>query len=82
MLIIMQIVKYWIAPQVNMQTFSGIIYQGSLAGIAGIAVYCSICLVLKCEEMIIFLQAFSRRIHLKKPVQVTEIVEDIDEQNY
>jgi len=82
MLIVMQTVKYWVAPQIDMQTFSGIIYQSSLAGIAGIAVYCCICLVLKCEEMITFLQALGRRIHLKKPVQVTEIVEDIDEQNY
>ncbi|TRZ77749.1 murein biosynthesis integral membrane protein MurJ [bacterium] len=82
MLIVIQTVKYWVAPQIDMQTFYGIAYQSSLAGMAGIAVYCSVCLALKCEEMITFLQALGRRIHLKKPVQVTEIIEDIDEQNY
>ncbi len=82
MLIVIQSVKYWVAPQIDMQTFTGIFYQSSLAGIAGIVVYCSVCLALKCEEMITFLQALGRRIHLKKPLQVTEIIEDIDEQNY
>jgi len=82
MLIVIQTVKYWAAPQIDMQTLTGIVYQSSLAGIAGIAVYCCVCLALKCEEMITFLQALGRRIHLKKPLQVTEIIEDIDEQNY
>ena len=79
MAITIQSIKYIIAPRINMQTFFGVIMQGALAGIAGIVVYCIICLVLKWEEMILFKEALIRRLRFGRSVQTQEIADDIDE---
>lgn len=79
MILSIQAAKYLIASKVNMQTFLGIALQGSIAGLIGIIIYCIICLILKCEEMKIFIDALWRRIRFRKPVQVREISDEIDE---
>ncbi|MFH1175332.1 MAG: murein biosynthesis integral membrane protein MurJ [bacterium] len=75
----MQKTKYFMANKVNMQTFKGVITQGTAAGIAGITVYCAVCLALRCEEMVLFKDALVRRMKFRKPVQIQDISSDLDE---
>lgn len=79
MAFVMQKVKYFMAPRVDMHTFLGVAKQGMAAGIAGMAAYCAICLALKCEEMILFKNSIMKKLQFRKPIEVIEIEERIDE---
>lgn len=74
----MQGTKYFVASKVNMQTFFGIIAQGTAAGVIGIIVYLAACLALKCEEMVLFKDSLMRKFQFKKPIEVIEIEEEIN----
>jgi len=79
MIYVMQWTKYSLAPSVDMQTFFGVAFQGFVAVTAGISIYCIVCLALRCEEMILFKDALWRRLRLRRPVQIQEIAEELDE---
>jgi len=68
-----QFAKYPLAKLFNQEYFWGILAQGFIAGIAGLAVYSLICYLLQIPEFIHFLQSFKRRwLKLKG---VSEIIE-------
>jgi len=46
-----QITKHLVAPQVDMQTFVGVLTQFASASIIGVAIYLSLTLLCKCEEV-------------------------------
>ncbi|NQU77334.1 murein biosynthesis integral membrane protein MurJ [Candidatus Falkowbacteria bacterium] len=46
-----QITKHLVAPLVNMQTFVGVLIQFASASIIGVAIYISLTLLCKCEEV-------------------------------
>lgn len=79
MALAMQKAKYFTASKIGTDTFLRIALQGAIAGIVGITVYFSVCLLLKCEEMILFKDALLKKLQFRKSIAITEIVDDIDE---
>lgn len=53
-------------PFVDMTKFWGVLAQGAAAGLAGVAVYIIICLVLRSEELFSFWSSIKRRLPFRK----------------
>ena len=65
-LIVVQIIKDWIEPMVNLDRFWGVLTQGGVAGFAGLIVYLLFCWLFKSEEMEDFSRSLARRLPFKK----------------
>ncbi len=61
-----QLMKNFIGPRVNMDTFIGVFTQGAVAGLVGLAVYVGVAIVLRSEEAIGFAAAVKRRVGLEQ----------------
>lgn len=53
--------KYMLGQIVNMDTFLGVLCQGTISGIIGILIYLGTCFLLKVEEMRSFVQTFQKK---------------------
>ena len=60
--IVVQAMKYVIAPLVDMEKFWGILTQGLVAGLVGLAAFVLVCLFLRCDEMIVFIRAIKKKL--------------------
>ena len=65
-LMVVQLIKDWIEPMVDMNRFWGIITQGGIAGLAGLVVYLLFCWLFKSEEMMDFSRSLVNRLPFKK----------------
>lgn len=75
MAIVVQSVKYSIAPYLNMQTGLGIFTQGFVAGALGLAVFLLIALAMGSPEAITIRNAFVKKLFREKEARPMEIVE-------
>ncbi len=65
--------KYIIEPAVRMNTFLGILLQGLIAGLVGLAVYFTVGLILRSPEMLVFKEICQKHLFRKKlPVELDE----------
>jgi len=69
---VIQPMKYFLSDFVNMQTFLGIFFQGFGAGLAGIAIFATVSLLLKSEEMLAIWQTIKYKLFKVKPAVITE----------
>jgi len=56
-----QAMKYLVEPWLGTDTFVGIAGQGAIAGICGLAVFVGLSLLLRSQEMILFIESFRRK---------------------
>jgi putative peptidoglycan lipid II flippase len=75
MAVIVQLLKYPLADIFNLNYFWGIFGQGAVAGIVGLAVYLSICWLLKTPEIIHLKAALTKRFLKSQHVITTELIE-------
>jgi len=59
--LIIQLLKSWLVRFITLDTFFGVLSQGLIAGLTGLAVYCLIAYFLKSPEMLGFMSAMHRR---------------------
>jgi len=72
--VVAQYAKAFTAKFVNMQTFGGILTQGAIAAIFGLAVFVVVGYLLKTEELLNFIAGFKRR--MWKMVKIKEAISD------
>lgn len=78
MAVIVQLLKYPLSNFFNLNYFWGIFGQGAIAGITGLAVYLTVCWLLKLEEMIHLKSALTGRFLKPQNVITTELMETKD----
>ncbi|OGL68645.1 murein biosynthesis integral membrane protein MurJ [Candidatus Uhrbacteria bacterium RIFCSPLOWO2_01_FULL_47_24] len=75
MALVVQATKYWLAPQVNMQTGVGVLTQGFVSGTLGLTVFLITALAMGSDEARAIKNAFTKRLFRGKDVRPVEIVE-------
>ncbi len=75
MAVVVQLSKYPLAKIFNQQYFWGILGQGLIAGLLGIATYALICYLLKLEEFNDFVHSFNKNILKIKNIKTTESID-------
>lgn len=75
MALIIQLAKYPLAQLFNQDYFFGILMQGLIAGLLGLAVYGVICYTLKLPEFMQFKNSFARRWLRLRGIKVEESIE-------
>lgn len=75
MAVVVQSMKGWIAPHVNMQTGLGIFIQGAVSGLMGLTVFLIAALAMGSDEARAIRAAFTKRLFREKDVRPVEIVE-------
>ena len=75
MALVVQTTKYWLAPHVNMQTGVGVLTQGFVAGMLGIAVFLIIALAMGSDEARAIKNAFTKKLFRAQEARPVEIIE-------
>ncbi|MFA5076477.1 MAG: murein biosynthesis integral membrane protein MurJ [Patescibacteria group bacterium] len=72
MALVIQFLKYFVEPFTGTRTFLGILAQGGLAAFGGLIVFVLVSLLLKSEEMLLFITSLRRRFFRKEEVPKLE----------
>lgn len=66
--LVIQTLKYFLEPYTGTETFLGILAQGAIAGLGGLLIFILVSLILKSEEMALFISSLQRRFLRKETV--------------
>ncbi|MCK9439068.1 MAG: murein biosynthesis integral membrane protein MurJ [Patescibacteria group bacterium] len=71
--VFIQIGKVFVWPFIDMTKFWGVLIQGSVAGLSGLAVYFLLCYLMKTEEMLELIEVVKKKMPFGKKIKKEEI---------